>query len=129
MNRGEARRRTALGAAVLISSAAVALALPGTAQAAGSACPGREVRKQPFATGAVHVYRQGDYVCAVTTPDHPGRKQPMSVSVQARGSRPVTDKGSYSYLAGPVTVHAGHRCVRVSASVGAGSFHGGWILC
>ncbi|MER6983516.1 hypothetical protein [Streptomyces carpinensis] len=129
MDRGGVRRRLALGLAVLTGSVTLALALPGAAQAAASTCSGREVRTLPFSTGSVHVYRQGGYLCAVTTPDHPGRKQAMSVTVQARGNRPVTDKGRYSYHAGPVTVHAGHRCVRVGGSVGSGSVRSGWILC
>lgn len=129
MSSGGVRRRLALGLAVLTGSATLALALPGAAQAAASTCSGREVRTLPFTTGSVHVYRQGGYVCAVTTPDRPGRKQAMSVTVQARGNRPVTDWGRYSYHAGPVTVHAGHRCVRVSGSVGSGSYRSGWFLC
>ncbi|MGV9343980.1 hypothetical protein ACWDSD_04065 [Streptomyces spiralis] len=129
MNSGGVRRRLALGLAVLTGSVTLALALPGAAQAAASTCSGREVRTLPFSTGSLHVYRQGGYVCAVTTPDRPGRKQSMSVTVQARGNRPVTDRGRYAYHAGPVTVHAGHRCVRVSGSVGGGSYTSGWILC
>ncbi|WP_306189943.1 hypothetical protein [Streptomyces sp. MK5] len=129
MNSGGVRRRLALGLAVLTGSVTLALALPGAAHAAASTCSGREVRTLSFSTGSLHVYRRGGYVCAVTTPDHSGRKQSMSVTVQARGNRPVTDSGRYSYHAGPVTVHAGHRCVRVSGSVGGGSYTSGWILC
>lgn len=83
----------------------------------------------PFSTGTVHVFRRGDYVCAYTAPKTPGAKRTMSVSVQARGNRPVVDKGRYTRRAGPVTVHAGHRCVRVKGAVGAGSVSSGWILC
>ncbi len=53
----------------------------------------------------------------------------MSVSVQARGNRPVVDKGRYKHHAGPVTVHAGHRCVWIKGSVGRYSVSSGWILC
>ncbi|MFI1165216.1 hypothetical protein ACH4UM_16770 [Streptomyces sp. NPDC020801] len=129
MDSGAIRRRLGLGLAVLTGAGLMALAVPGTAQAAASTCSGREVKTLPFDTGSVHVYRSDGYVCALTTPDHPGRKQSMSVTVQARGNRPVTDQGRYSYHAGPVVVHAGHRCVRVSGSVGSGSVHSGWILC
>jgi hypothetical protein len=118
-----------LGLALLTGAGLLGLALPGTAQAAASACPGREVRRVPFATGAVHVYQRDGYVCAVTTPGRTGRRQPMAVTVQARGNRPVTDRGRFSHHAGPVTVHAGRRCVRVSGSVGSGSVRTGWILC
>jgi hypothetical protein len=127
---GAIRRRLALGAAVLAASGALALAVPGTAQAAGSgSCAGREVRSLPFSTGVVHVYKRDGYVCAVTVTRTPGAKRTMSVSVQARGGRPVVDKGQYKQLAGPVTVHAGHRCVWVKGSVGSGSVSSGWILC
>ncbi|GGX86377.1 hypothetical protein ACF1B0_09560 [Streptomyces anandii] len=129
MDSAAIRRRAGLGLAVLTGSGLLALAVPGTAQAASSTCPGREVKTLPFTTGTVHVYKRDGYVCALTTPDHPGRKQWMSVTVQARGNRAVTDKGRYSYHAGPVTVHAGHRCVRVSGAVASGSVASGWILC
>ncbi|MFI2640263.1 hypothetical protein [Streptomyces sp. NPDC018610] len=129
MNGGAIRRRLGLGVAVLTGAGMMALALPGTAQAAASTCAGREVKTMRFATGTVHVYRSDGYVCALTLPRRAGLKQTMSVTVQARGNRPVTDKGRFSYRAGPVTVHAGHRCVRVGGTVGAGSVHSGWILC
>ncbi|WP_443073726.1 hypothetical protein [Streptomyces sp. NBC_01478] len=125
---GALRRRVALGTAVLTASGLLALAAPGTAQAA-AVCPGREVATLPFSTGTVHVFRRGDYVCAYTAPRRTGAKRSMSVSVQARGNRPVVDKGRYKRRAGPVTVHAGHRCVRVKGSVGSGSVTSGWILC
>ncbi|MGF1237132.1 hypothetical protein ACQSME_07700 [Streptomyces sp. 2-6] len=129
MNSGAIRRRLALGAALLTGAGLLSLALPGTAQAAASSCAGRQVKTVSFATGSVHVYRDGGYVCALTLPRRAGAKQVMSVTVQARGNRPVTDKGRFSYHAGPVTVHAGHRCVRVGGSVGAVSATSGWILC
>ncbi|MEU6536539.1 hypothetical protein [Streptomyces sp. NPDC047000] len=120
-------------AAPAAAQAATATA-PATAAVNASAtvltCAGREVRTLPFATGTVHVYRQHNgYVCALTVPDHPGVRQTMMVSVQARGNRPVVDKGRYAYLAGPVTVHAGHRCVWVKGQVGRRSVSSGWILC
>ncbi|MFF4749882.1 hypothetical protein ACWD5R_19715 [Streptomyces sp. NPDC002514] len=129
MASGAIRRRLVLGAAVLAASGALALAVPGGAQAADELCAGRVVKTLPFATGSVHVYKRDGYVCAVTLPGKPGGKRTMSVSVQARGNRPVVDKGRYVYRAGPVTVHAGHRCVRVTGSVGSGSVSSGWILC
>ncbi|MGW7545146.1 hypothetical protein ACWGKQ_29175 [Streptomyces sp. NPDC054770] len=130
MDSGAIRRRLALGAAVLTASGALALAAPAEAQAVTAAnCAGREVRTLSFATGTVHVYRQGGYICAITLPRTSGGKRTMSVSVQARGNRPVVDKGKYSHRAGPVTVHAGHRCVWVKGTVGRSSVSSGWILC
>ncbi|MFD5539275.1 hypothetical protein ACFWIJ_15970 [Streptomyces sp. NPDC127079] len=130
MDSGATRRRLAFGAAVLAVSGALALVAPAQAEAvtAGN-CAGREVRTLPFATGTVHVYRQGGYVCAVTLSKDPGTERTMSVSVQARGNRPVVDKGRYTRRAGPVTVHAGHRCVWVKGAVADGSVSSGWILC
>ncbi|MFF6873979.1 MULTISPECIES: hypothetical protein [unclassified Streptomyces] len=129
MHSGAIRRRLALGLAVLTASGLLAVAAPGEAQAASAHCPGRKVRSLPFATGTVLVYKRGGYVCAVTLTKKPGVKRKMSVSVQARGNRPVVDKGKYAYHAGPVTVHAGRRCVWLKGQVGRGKFSSGWILC
>jgi hypothetical protein len=123
---GALRRRVALGTAVLTTSGLLALAAPGTAQAA-VVCPGHEVETLPFSTGIVHVFRRGDYVCAYTVPKKAGARRTMSVSVQARGNRPVVDRGRYTRRAGPVTVHAGHRCVLEKGSVGGGSVSSGWM--
>ncbi|MGW1540384.1 hypothetical protein ACWCPM_09080 [Streptomyces sp. NPDC002309] len=129
MDTGAIRRRMALGVALLTVSGLLALVVPAQAQAAAAGCAGRKVRTLPFATGTVHVYKRGGYVCAVTLPDDPGPRRSMSVSVQARGNRPVVDKGRYSHRAGPVTVHAGQRCVWVKGTVGRGSVSSGWTLC
>ncbi len=126
---GAIRRRLAIGTAVLTASGLFALASPGSAQAATSYCAGRKVRTLPFSTGSVQVYKRGGYVCAVTFPKTQGGRRTMSVSVQARGNRPVVDSGHFAHHAGPVTVHAGHRCVQVKGSVGSGSVNSGWILC
>jgi hypothetical protein len=127
---GPIRRRLALGLAVLTASGLLAVAAPGEAQAAAFAhCPGRKVRTLPFSTGVVLVYKRGGYVCAVTLTKKPGVKRKMSVSVQARGNRPVVDEGRYSYHAGPVMVHAGRRCVWLKGRVGQGSVSSGWVLC
>ncbi|MFB8772924.1 hypothetical protein [Streptomyces broussonetiae] len=128
MGAGAIRRWLVLGTAVLTTAGLLTLTVPTDARAASS-CAGRKVRSLPFSTGTVHVHRSGGYVCAVTLPRSPGPRRTMSVSVQARGNRPVVDKGKYRYRAGPVTVHAGQRCVRVKGSVGRGSVSSGWILC
>ncbi|MFF5366415.1 hypothetical protein [Streptomyces sp. NPDC013187] len=129
MHSGAIRRRLALGLAVLTASGLLAVAAPGEAQAASAYCPGRKVRTLPFSTGTVLVYKRGGYVCAVTLTKRPGVKRKMSVSVQARGNRPVVDAGKYAYHAGPVIVHAGRRCVWLKGQVGRGKFSSGWILC
>ncbi|MFG2117719.1 hypothetical protein [Streptomyces sp. NPDC048710] len=130
MDSGAIRRRLAMGAAVLAGSLGLALAVPGTASAAvDRSCAGREVRALPFSTGTVHVFKRNGYVCAVTIARNPGATRVMSVSVQARGNRPVVDKGLYKHRAGPVTVHAGQRCVWVKGTVGRDSVSSGWILC
>ncbi|MFG3205433.1 hypothetical protein [Streptomyces sp. NPDC048192] len=127
---GGTRRRLALGAAVLAVTGALGLGTAGAAQAApAGGCSGHEVRALPFSTGVTHVYKRDGYVCAVTVARNPGSARPMSVSVQARGSRPVVDTGWYRHHAGPVTVHAGHRCVWIKGSVGRPGISSGWILC
>ncbi|GAA2567871.1 MULTISPECIES: hypothetical protein [Streptomyces] len=122
------RRRLALGTAVLSAAALLAVAPPQEARAA-TGCPGSKVRTLHFATGSVLVHRRGGSVCAVTVPKKPGTKRQMSVSVQARGGRAVVDSGRFAYRAGPVTVHAGKRCVRVTGKVSGSSVGSGWILC
>ncbi|AWT43410.1 MULTISPECIES: hypothetical protein [Streptomyces] len=129
MDRGAIRRWLALGTATLTASGLLALAAPGAQAAAPTRCQGREVKTLAFSTGVTHVYRQNGYVCALTVTRRPGVAVTMSVSVQARGGRPVVDKGRYRYQAGPITVHAGHRCVKVTGAVGNGSVRTGWILC
>ncbi|MEV0243964.1 hypothetical protein AB0I06_29190 [Streptomyces sp. NPDC050674] len=130
MDSGAIRRRLALGLTVLTASGLLAVAVPGEAQAATTAlCPGRKVRTLPFSTGTVLVYKRGGYVCAVTLPKWRGAKRTMSVSVQARGNRPVVDAGQYARHAGPVTVHAGRRCVWLKGQVGRGKLTSGWIMC
>ncbi|MGW0532130.1 hypothetical protein [Streptomyces sp. NPDC003032] len=129
--RGRIRRRLALGAAGLAASVLLALAGPGAgpAHAAAGACAGHKVRTLPFSTGRVEVFKNRGYVCAMTIAKRPGPRRTMSVSVQARGSRAARDKGRYTHRAGPVTVHAGHRCVRVTGKVGGRGVSTGWILC
>ncbi|MER7402488.1 hypothetical protein ABT373_08315 [Streptomyces sp. NPDC000070] len=130
MDSAAIRRRLALGLAVLTASGLLAVAAPGEAQAAAHAhCPGRKVRILPFSTGTVLVYKRGGYICAVTLAQKPGVRRKMSLSVQARGNRPVVDEGRYAYHAGLVMVHAGHRCVWLKGRVGRGAFSSGWILC
>lgn len=128
---GGIRRRLTLGLAVLTGAGLLAVAGPGTgtAEAASSLCSGRKVRTLDFATGEVRVYRSRGFVCAVAYTERPGVRRTMSVSVQARGSRAVRDKGSFVHHAGPVTVHAGNRCVLIKGSVGRSSVSSGWILC
>lgn len=128
MDSGAIRRRLALGVAVLTAAGAFALAVPGSAEAA-SGCAGRQVRTLSLGGGSVHVYKRDSYVCAVTVATKPGARRTMSVSIQARGNRAVVDRGRYKLLAGPVTVHAGHRCVRVKGTIGSRSVSSGWILC
>ncbi|WP_392967328.1 hypothetical protein [Streptomyces sp. LN245] len=129
MDSGAIRRRMALGLAVLAAAGLLAFMGAGSAQAAASSCSGRKVRTLPFTTGSVQVYKRSGYVCAVTFPGARGSRKPMSVSVQARGGRPVVNSGRFAHHAGPVTLYAGHRCVRVKGSVGSGSVSSGWILC
>lgn len=126
------RRRIAFGTALLTAAGLLTVAGPAPARAAGAAayCPGHKVRELPFSTGTVHLHKRNGYVCAVTFPARAnGARRVMSVSVQARGNRPVVDAGRYTHHAGPVTVHAGGRCVRIEGRVSGGTVRSGWILC
>ncbi|MFB6791710.1 hypothetical protein ACFCWT_34160 [Streptomyces olivaceus] len=148
MGRAGATTRSALGPAVLCAVVLLVVAMPQQARAVqvvhaaerpkavwaaqvsgASACPGRRVRTLTFATGSVLVHRSGGYVCAVTVPGKAGTKRQMSVGVRARGGRAVVDSGSFAHRAGPVTVHAGNRCVWVTGKVAKSSVGSGWILC
>lgn len=124
------RRGLAPVLAVLVAAAVLVLGGPavGSAQAA-PLCGGHHARTLRFETGRVVLYKKSGYVCAVTYAKQAGARRTMSVSVQARGNRAVVDKGRYTRHAGPVTVHAGHRCVRVKGTVGSKSVRTGWILC
>ncbi|MEV1020635.1 hypothetical protein [Streptomyces sp. NPDC050264] len=114
----------------LVSATLLVVAGPGTGEARAAAlCAGHKVRTLSFSTGRTVVYKSGGYVCAVTLAKRTGVRQTMSVSVQARGNRAVVDSGRFTHHAGPVTVHAGHRCVRVKGRVGSKSVASGWILC
>ncbi|MFD4028127.1 hypothetical protein ACFWRV_32140 [Streptomyces sp. NPDC058576] len=104
------------------------LAAPGTAQAA-SGCSGRPAKTVGFSTGELRVYKSRAHVCAVTVAKKPGKRRTMSVALQARGGRAVSDKGSYTKMAGPVTVNALNRCVRATGAIGRKSVATGWILC
>ncbi|MFF8601548.1 hypothetical protein ACF065_19780 [Streptomyces sp. NPDC015232] len=113
---------TAVGLIVLTGPPA------GSAEAA-SVCAGRPTRTIGFATGELRLYRTRQYACAVAVAKRQGPPRWMSVSVQPRGGRAAVDAGRFGRQAGPVTVHALNRCVRVSATIDGRSTTTGWILC
>ncbi|MEU8678563.1 hypothetical protein [Streptomyces sp. NPDC048560] len=113
---------------VLPLLAPLVLALGAPAQAA-AACSGRHATTVSFAKGELRVYKSRAYVCAVTVAKKPGARRAMSVSLQARGGRPVVDEGRFTTRAGPVTVYALNRCVRATGAVAGSSGSTGWILC
>lgn len=130
MKSGRIRLGLSTGTAALAAAVLLALAGPGVAAAeAAGPCPGHKARTLTFSTGKVVLYKKRGYVCAVTYAKNPGARKKMSISVQARGSRPVRDAGTFTRLAGPVKVHAGHRCVWIKGSVGRAKVSSGWILC
>lgn len=104
------------------------LGAPGVARAA-SGCSGRPAKTVEFSTGELRVYKSRAHVCAVTVAKKPGKRRTMSVTLQARGGRAVSDKGKYTKMAGPVTVNALNRCVRATGAIGKKSASTGWILC
>lgn len=126
------RRRTAYGLAILLAVGALTVAGPGVAPAdaaAAAGCSGRLARTVPFATGELRVYKSRQYACAVAVAKQRGPRRPMSVTLQPRGGRAVTDRGRFTIQAGPVTVHALNRCVRASGSIAGKGTSTGWILC
>lgn len=128
-SRGRGAGRWAAG---LTAAAAVAFALVGpgvTPASAASGCPGHQVRSVGFATGQLRVYRSGQYVCAVTLAKAPGARRQMSVVLQARGARPVSDSGRFTRLAGPVKVRAANRCVQAVGAISGRKGVSGWFLC
>ncbi|MCK8676536.1 hypothetical protein [Streptomyces lichenis] len=98
-------------------------------RATGASCAGRLVKRIKFATGELRVYRNRQYVCALTLAAKPGARRAMAVSVQARGGRAAVDRGRFTRQAGPVTVHALNRCVRATGSVAGRSGATGWFGC
>jgi hypothetical protein len=126
---GALRRTAALGTAVLTTAGLLSLVAPTSAHASDALCSGRKVRTLSFSTGSVQVFRSGNYVCALTYPKKKSGKKTMSVSVRARGGRAVVDEGRFTHHAGPISVHAGHRCVWIRGAVNSGSVSSGWILC
>ncbi|WP_245991011.1 hypothetical protein [Streptomyces spongiicola] len=109
---------------------AMSLAGPGGQRAeAASVCFGRPAKTVGFATGELRVYKKRQYVCALTVAKRPGTVRPMSVSLQPRGGRASVDSGRFTRQAGPVTVYALNRCVRVSGAVAGKRASTGWTLC
>ncbi|MFM9370258.1 hypothetical protein [Streptomyces sp. Da 82-17] len=123
-------RATVLGCVTLTAAVLFALAGPGVAQAAAvGPCHGHKIKTFRFSTGKVTVFKGSGFVCAVTYAEKPGRARKMSVTLQARGHRAVTNSGTFREYAGPLSVRAAHRCVRVSGTVGGGSLKPRWIQC
>ncbi|MEV0963526.1 MULTISPECIES: hypothetical protein [unclassified Streptomyces] len=116
--------------AVLMVVGAMSLAGPGGQRAeAASVCSGRPAKTVGFATGELRVYKKRQYVCALTVAKRPGTVRSMSVSLQPRGGRAAVDSGRFTRQAGPVTVYALNRCVRVSGAVAGKRASTGWTLC
>ena len=124
------RRLSAYVLTLVVAAGLLVLAGPAAGSAdAASVCHGRPTRTIGFATGELRLYRTRQYVCALAVTRRPGPRQTMSVSLQPRGGRATVNAGRFTRQAGPVTVHALNRCVRVSASVSGRGTSTGWILC
>ncbi|MEU5975029.1 hypothetical protein [Streptomyces sp. NPDC047315] len=141
-------RTATYAVAALVAATALVLSGPGVAPAsaapaasparaapaddtvrANALCTGRLVKSVRFRTGELRVYKNARYACAVTLAKAPGPRRAMSVSLQSRGGRTVTDRGSYTRRAGPLSAYAHNRCVRASGSVAGAGGATGWILC
>ncbi|NBE54283.1 hypothetical protein GUY60_23250 [Streptomyces sp. YC537] len=123
-----------LGALVLAAALVFSLTGPvtGTARAAvavAGPCQGHKIKTYKFSTGRVTVFKGSGFICALTYAENPGRARKMSVTLQARGHRAVTNSGVFRKYAGPVSVRAAQRCVMVTGSVGRGSLKPRWLQC
>lgn len=58
-----------------------------------------------------------------------GKKSATSSYLEVKGSKRVTDSGSFSYYAGPVTKAAKKTCVKWGGSVGSAKFDSAWGHC
>jgi hypothetical protein len=116
--------------AVLAVVGALSLTGPGEGSAeAASVCSGRPAKTVKLGTAQLRVYKNRSYACATVVTGKAGPRRLMSVSLQGRGGRPAVDKGFFTRQAGPVTVHALHRCVRATGRVAGRKVSTGWILC
>ncbi|MEU8626703.1 hypothetical protein [Streptomyces sp. NPDC048669] len=129
---GRAGRGGSARLLVLALTTAIGLLIGGigaTGATAASVCAGRPAKTLRFGTGELRVYKTRSYACALAVAAKPGARRRMSVQIQPRGGRPVADRGSFTRQAGPVTVHALNRCVRVSGTISGRTGSTGWILC
>ncbi|MFF1921493.1 hypothetical protein ACFVW8_13075 [Streptomyces sp. NPDC058221] len=129
---GRTGRRGSVRLLVLALAAALGLLVGGvgaTGASAASVCAGRPAKTLKFKTGELRIYKTRSYACALAVAAKPGARRKMSVQIQPRGGRPVLDKGTFTRQAGPVTVHALNRCVRVSGTISGKTGSTGWILC
>ncbi|GAA2459095.1 hypothetical protein ACFPFX_15205 [Streptomyces mauvecolor] len=120
--------RQLAGLAVVAAAGGLVVFGPGGGSAdATAACAGRPAKVVGFGTGELRLYKGTGYACAVTVAKNPGARRQMAVAVQARGGAPAGDSGSYTRMAGPVTVHSGSRCVRATGSIAGSAAETGWV--
>ncbi|SCD64224.1 hypothetical protein GA0115243_103772 [Streptomyces sp. ScaeMP-e83] len=113
----------------LLAGLVLLIGAPATAAQAAPGCSGRPAKTVAFATGELRVYKSRAHACAVAVAKKPGKRRAMSVTLQPRGGHVVRDSGSFTQMAGPVTVNALNRCVRATGTVAGKSASTGWILC
>lgn len=58
-----------------------------------------------------------------------GKKSAVSSYLEVKGSKRVTDSGSFAYYAGPVAKAAKKTCVKWGGSVGSAKYDSGWGHC
>jgi hypothetical protein len=117
-----------MGTAIAAMAGAALFAGSGTAQAA-STCSGTRIDRITFDTGWVDLYYSNGYNCAITTSRTPGVKLRMAAWVEVLGGTKKTDRGYYSYYAGPVSLYAAGACVRFGGEVGVTGDSSGWGHC
>lgn len=67
--------------------------------------------------------------CAVTLRSSSGTAQTMVAWLEVMGGSRVTDSGSYTYYAGPVSLQAAGKCVRYGGTYTDDSYTSSWGHC
>jgi len=67
--------------------------------------------------------------CVITVKPKKGSKTSMSATLQVKGAKAKTDKGSFTWYAGPVKAAAGSKCVIWGGSIGTSSWKSKYSHC
>ncbi|WP_433333829.1 M23 family metallopeptidase [Spirillospora sp. CA-294931] len=71
--------------------------------------------------GRVYLGYKSGYNCVITVKPK-GAKTAMSATLQVRGAAARTDRGNYTWYAGPIRSAAGKKCVKWGGSIGSAAY-------